>query len=210
MLDWPHYVQLLVGLFILVDPLGAMPVFLSLTEGRTQSERIRVALIGILVMILTLTMFVFFGGRVLELFSISISSFQIAGGLFLVFVAFEMMLERSFTTTDHDRTSGSVYTVGIVPLGIPLLAGPGTISMVIVHGEKHPSFGHELTIIAVIVTMGIVTMSALMLAHRASANGSQFGQLGLTVINRLMGLIILSIAVDFIVTGFSNSFPGLL
>src|SRR3990172_4045032 len=124
--DWNEYLKLFIGLFVIVDPLSLTPIFLGMVRGRTDEEKRRVVSYASLAFSLALLLFVFFGKAILDVFAIRLSSFRIAGGLLLLIMSFEMLRTRIDSGSGDDESSkGDVTSVAIVPIAIPLLAGPG-------------------------------------------------------------------------------------
>ena len=207
MLDWPEYGKLLVALWALVHPLGAIPIFLSLTE-RRPAERRHIGLVAATAVGAILIACVFVGQALLQAFGIHIPSFRIAGGLLILFVALAMMQTPGHGTQEAPvNPQGSIpdRSVAVVPLAIPILAGPGAISTVIVYAHQSASLGHHLLICAIIVA---VAASALVVLRLAVTIASLIGPTGMQVFTQIMGLLIAAIAVEFITQGLAATFPG--
>jgi multiple antibiotic resistance protein len=207
MLDWPEYGKLLVALWALVHPIGAVPIFLSLTENRPAARRhigsVAAAATGVI-----LIAAVFVGQALLLVFGITIPSFRIAGGLLILFAALAMMHTPEHGTREtladgEDSTADD--SVAVVPLAIPLLAGPGAISTVIVFAHKSASLSHHLLICAIIVA---VAVSTLVVFRLAPVIASSIGPTGMRILTQIMGLLIAAIAVEFITQGLAAIFPG--
>ena len=125
--EWNEYVRLLVGLLALINPLTVLPIFLGLVQGRAEAEKRHISTVASVTVLVTLLIFTYFGGALLDLFAITIDSFRIAGGILLLLTALEMMRARAGAQTQGQDTEVNITSIGIVPLGIPLLAGPGAI-----------------------------------------------------------------------------------
>jgi multiple antibiotic resistance protein len=146
MLDWSEYGKFLVALWALIRPIGAVPVFLSLTAHRP-AERRQIGFVASVAAGVILMACVFVGQAILLAFGIDIPSFRIAGGLLILVVAFTMLHtpEREPQETRADRPSATANdSVAVVPLAIPILAGPGAISTVIVYAHKSASVSHHV------------------------------------------------------------------
>jgi MarC family membrane protein len=207
MLDWPEYGKLLVALWALVHPLGAVPIFLSLTETR-QAERRHIGWVASAATGVILIVSVFVGQALLLAFGITIPSFRIAGGLLILFAALAMMHtpERGAQEKlDHSQESTADDAVAVVPLAIPILAGPGAISTVIAYAHMSASLTHHLLICAIIVA---VAMSIWMVLRLALGIASLIGRTGMRIFTQIMGLLIAAIAVEFITQGLAAIFPG--
>ena len=207
MLNWPEYTKLLAGLLAITNPLASIPVFLGLADSRTPAERHRIALIAAITFTATLFVFTFFGEALLKLFGITIEAFRIAGGVLLLLIALEMMRPQPGAPEPDGTDNSGRTSMGVIPLAIPMLSGPGAISTIIIYAHRHESLSHDLIVSGVIISVGVIVFVALRLA---SPVGSILGKTGMTVFNRIMGLIIAAIAVEFIIDGLAAHFPALL
>jgi multiple antibiotic resistance protein len=207
MLDWPEYGKLLVALWALVHPLGAVPIFLSLTE-TCPTERRHIGSVASTATAVILIASVFVGQALLLAFGITIPSFRIAGGLLILFAALAMMYtpERGAQEKlEHSQDSTADVSVAVVPLAIPILAGPGAISTVIVYAHMSATLSHHLLICAIVVAVAASTFVVLRLAVVLA---SLIGGTGMRVFTQIMGLLIAAIAVEFITQGLAAIFPG--
>jgi multiple antibiotic resistance protein len=207
MLDWPEYGELLVALWVLINPIGAVPIFLALTEDRP-AERYHIGFVAAGAVGVILIACVFVGRELLRVFGIDIPSFRIAGGLLLLLVAFAMMRTPNHgpqETSENWQGSTARDSVAVVPLAIPILAGPGAISTVIVYAHRSASFSHQMLICAIII---VVAASALVVLRFAPIMASLVGRTGMRVFTQIMGLIVAAIAVEFITQGLAAIFPG--
>ena len=201
--DWNEYVRLLVGLLALINPLTVLPIFLGLVHGRTGPEKSHISTVAALTVLVTLLIFTYLGAALLDLFAITIDSFRIAGGILLLLTALEMMRAKATTERAADAET-NLTSIGIVPLGIPLLAGPGAIVTTIVDASALPTLTHKIAVSLVIVVVAIVVYVTLRLSAKA---GAYMSATAMTIFNRVMGLIIASIAVEFIIGGLAARFP---
>jgi multiple antibiotic resistance protein len=209
MLDWTEYTKLFAGLLAIVNPLGIVPIFLSLTEGNSVAQRRRVAVVSSVAVAIILITCLVLGNSILQIFGITIGSFRVAGGLLLMIVAISMLYAAPspIKTTGVEQTEAvEKEDIAIVPLAIPLMAGPGAISTVIVFAQQSTSLYHYLMVSAVTVSVAVVTVVILM---SAPVIGSLFGKTGMNIVTRVMGLILAAIAVEFIASGMLSLFPGL-
>jgi multiple antibiotic resistance protein len=207
MLDWPEYGTLLVALWALVHPIGAVPIFLSLTENRP-AERRQIGFVAAVAEGVILIASVFVGQALLQAFGIDIPAFRIAGGLLILFAAFAMLHtpERGTPETPEGGPSSTARdSVAVVPLAIPILAGPGAISTVIVYAHKSAALSHYVVICMIIVAVAVSTWVVFRLAL---VIGSLIGRTGMRVFTQVMGLLIAAIAVEFITQGLAAIFPG--
>ncbi|WP_413110435.1 YchE family NAAT transporter [Thaumasiovibrio sp. DFM-14] len=208
-LETAIFVQFFVGLIAAVNPIGIMPVFVSLTGHMTPAERNRTAYIANIAVAIILTVSLLAGQILLDLFSISLDSFRVAGGILLLSIAFSMMsgkLGEDKQNKQEETESIKREQVGVVPLAMPLMAGPGAISSTIVYGARYPGV---LSITGLIVTIALFALSCWLLFRSAPIIVRFLGQTGINVITRIMGLILAALGVEFIATGLRTLFPGL-
>jgi multiple antibiotic resistance protein len=207
MLDWPEYGTLLVALWALVHPIGAIPIFLSLTENRP-AERRQIGFVAAIAEGIILIVSVFVGQALLQAFGIDIPAFRIAGGLLILFAALAMMRlsdQETPETLPRGNDSAADKSIAVVPLAIPILAGPGAISTVIVYAHKSAAISHYVVICIVITAVAVSTWVVFRLAL---VIGGLVGHTGMRIFTQIMGLLIAAIAVEFITQGLAAIFPG--
>ena len=203
-----EYIQMFTGLFAIMNPISAVPLYLTFTENLA-SERKKIAKQTALAVSVILLVSLFLGGHILALFSISIDAFRVAGGILLLFVAFNMLqarVGRTRHTPEEDEEAMDSSSVAVVPLALPLLAGPGAISTIILFGsriEDNTGMG-ILSLICVLIGLSI-----WIILHLAPQIGKRLSQTGMNITTRVMGLILASMAIEFIVGGLRNLLPGL-
>ncbi len=210
MLHWNEYIKIFIAVMVIVDPLGAVPVFLDLTGSHSNAERRKIAGTAAFAMAIVLIVSCLFGEKILKFFGISIASFRIAGGILLLFLGIAMMHARqsgSKHTPEEDKEAVGKENVAVVPLAMPLLAGPGAISTMIIYSQDAAGWGHKGILIASSMIAAIAIWIALLLAIPLS---KLMGKTGINIATRVMGLILTAIAVEFIATGLSQIFPGLV
>jgi multiple antibiotic resistance protein len=198
---------MLLTLFVVLNPIGAAPLFLSLTaawksEDRNRAAR-RAAIATTCVMLGALTL----GGWILALFSIRIPSFRVIGGILFLLMALDMLRAKPrsarITPEEEDEATGR-EDIAIVPLGTPMLAGPGTISTIILWSEHAGGWIEYAILVGLIAAMGITTWLLLRLA---APMGSFLGTTGINVLTRLMGIILGALGVESMVNGLSELLP---
>ena len=206
--EWSHLFKVGIALFAIVNPIGTVPIFVTATEGWSAADRIRTVRIIALTVFTVLTVAIFVGDRILEFFGISIPSFQVGGGILLLLRAISMMHGKALSdrqTVEEAQASIDREAVAIVPLSIPLLAGPGAISSVIITAEQSGGFwGHLSLVIPVLVVVALVW--AILGLSMAIAN--RLGAVGIIIVTRLMGLILAAMAIEFMTQGLGSLFPG--
>jgi multiple antibiotic resistance protein len=203
------YLKALIGLLAIVNPLGAVPIFISLTGGYTAAARRRSAAIAAGAMTLILLFAVLAGEAVLGFFGITIASFRVGGGILVLLIAISMLhAKTSAAKQTEDEAAESVErdSIAVVPLAIPLLAGPGAISTVIVYAHRGAALDSFLALAAAVATLGVAVFAALLAAPFIS---ERVGRTGINIGTRIMGLILAAIAVEFIAGGLRALFPAL-
>tara|TARA_R110002124_G_scaffold246052_2_gene411156 strand:+ start:17628 stop:18302 length:675 start_codon:yes stop_codon:yes gene_type:complete len=194
------------SLFSVVNPLAAMPIFLSLTEENTEKETARTARKASIYMFCVLITFLLIGTYILSFFGISLPGIRIAGGIIIMRAGFSMMNPerpgRKLSKEDQEAAMDK-DDVSFSPLAMPLLSGPGSIAVVI-------SFGSQATGVADYIITGVAVLLTAFLAWAilrvAPWLNKLIGKTGMTVITRLMGFIALSIGVQFIINGIAKFF----
>lgn len=199
------------ALFAIVDPVGVIPIFLMATQGHTRAQSRAAARIAALTVLGVLTLFTFLGEPMLMFFGIRLAAFSVAGGLLLLLLALSMVqahVSPQRQTQDEAMEAEEKEAVGVVPLGIPLLAGPGAITHVIVAaGAAKGQFLHQA---ALLIPVALVALSVWLAFRAAPVIAKRMGKTGIHVVTRLMGLIIAAISVEMIASGLGQLFPGLL
>ncbi|MDA8165503.1 MAG: YchE family NAAT transporter [Desulfobacteraceae bacterium] len=204
---WKEYLKFFIGLIAIVNPLGAIPIFIALTAGLDRSDRRRVSRMASVAVAAILLAALLVGEAILRFFGISIPSFQVAGGLLILLMAISMMHGRPSRvqqTEEEARDAEEMDSVAVMPLGIPLLAGPGAISTIIlyVHRSRAP---WDMAILALEI---LVVSLAVWLCLRSAPFIARFlSRTGINIATRIMGLIMAAIGIEFIATGLKQLFP---
>ena len=203
MLSWNDYIRMITGLIAIVGPLSTVPLFLNITDN-VRSQRKRIARSAALAVACILIISALAGSQILILFNISIDSFRVAGGLLLLTIAYEMLnakIGRSRSTPEEEQEAIDSTSVGVVPLALPLLAGPGAISTVILFSQQSSALPHKLILIAICCVTALLVWVCLHLAPQIS---KRLSQTSLNISSRVMGLILAAMSVEFIVSGMRN------
>lgn len=208
--EWSDLFKITVGLLAIVNPIGGIPLFISVTRGWPATERARIARTVAFTVFSVLLTTLFLGDRILEFFGISISSFQVGGGILLLLLAVSMLQARESPirqTPEEAEEAADRQAVGVVPLGIPLLAGPGAISSVIIASHQaHGGLIGQLRLAIPVLLISLLVWGVFLLAVRIS---NRLGTTGINIATRLMGLILAAMAVEFIAKGLTELFPRL-
>jgi len=194
------------SLFAILSPFATVPAFLTITEHDDAAVRLHMARRACLVAFGVLVAFSLLGSWILGALKVSIPALQIAGGLVILRVAFDMLAGQGRKLTDEEREEArDKEDVAITPLAIPMLAGPGTITTGIVLGSQAAGPLHYGALIGVGGVVYAMTYALFVVAVRSSA---MLGPIGLRVISRLFGLLLAAIAVEFLVSGLREAFPA--
>lgn len=195
-MDYTEYTKFFIAILSIVDPLAALPLYFAMTREMALEQRRRLpSLLGITITI-TLLVALFLGKGILEFFGISNGSFRIAGGLLLLVTAYQMFASSTLVTVMNSEQDG--HSQGVVPLAIPVLAGPGAISTVIVYATHIHSVLHYVWLSLCILLLGIVVW---LFFRMASVLMKHISPLSMAIASKVMGLIITAIAVEFIANG---------
>ncbi|MCT8974052.1 MarC family protein [Microbaculum marinisediminis] len=192
-----------VTLFVIIDPIGIAPLFLALTAERSAAERRKIAARSVLIAVVVLVAFAVGGLWLLQAMGISLPAFRVAGGILLFWISFEMVFEqrtrRKETSAERSVAEEHPDDIAAVPLAIPLMAGPGAITAVILlAGEPGGGWIELAWVIAVIVSVLAVTLAILLVAVPI---GHLMGKTVRTVVTRLLGVILAALAVQFVADG---------
>jgi multiple antibiotic resistance protein len=206
MSTWVEYVRFPVTLFTILTPFAAIPVYVSLTQGRSPSVQARVARMTVVTVLVVLTSAALAGDSVLRLLGSSLDAFRVGGGIALLLMGISSLTASGDAQRQGVGESGTHTAAGVVPLGLPVLAGPGAISTVIVQMDGGHGLWHLGAVLASIVLVSALVWATLWLAP---AIGEQLGPTGLNIVQRVIGLMLVAMAIELIATGLRALFPGL-
>jgi multiple antibiotic resistance protein len=187
------------SLFVIVDPIAVVPSFLAMTAGDTPAQRVRMARLACIIMVVVLFAFALLGERILKFLGIDLPAFQIAGGIVLLLVALDMLrAQRSRVQETREETAAGTVKddIAVTPLAIPMLAGPGAISTAILLHNKAASASEEVLLCAAIAGVGAISYLIL---HFASHGARWLNPIFMRITTRIMGLLLAAVAVQFIV-----------
>lgn len=186
--------------FTLINPLGSMPVFLTMTSKLSKKERTKTAFKAIFTAFITLIIFAFAGQMLFDFFGISVNSFRIVGGIIFFVMGYEMLNARfsSFKSIPQENVKEYVDDISVTPLGIPMIAGPGAITNSIVLMED----SSDLVLKSLLIGAIVFTMILTLLIYLGGSRITKFlGDTGNKIMLKLMGLIVMVIAVEFFFAG---------
>ena len=211
MADIAVYAAVIVTLFAIVDPIGTLPFFVALTEGFDAADRKVVLNRSVLVLGGVLTVFALVGRFLFEAFGFTLGAFEIAGGILLFMVAYDMLQGEvarvRLSTQDREEAIARRDELSVVPLGIPLLAGPGAISTVMIY---EGSAGTDLLgILATFVAIGVTTVATFFVLRYGQRIFRSFGRVGIMAMTRVLGLLLAAVGVQFVVNGIAGVLPHL-
>jgi multiple antibiotic resistance protein len=201
----------LIALLALVNPIGVVPFFIHFTQSFDPAQRrhtIRVTAFAVFAVIATSALA---GLQIIEFFGISIASFRVGGGILLLISSLQMLSAQPVASQASDATEGAQKadagaSIAVVPLAIPLLTGPGTISTVVIYAERAAHWWQLAVLVGYGVVIGAATFVAFSAAGRIAA---LLGPTGINVMTRLMGLILSALAVEIMADGLLTLFPAL-
>lgn len=204
------FVDSLIIMLVVVDPVGIAPIFAALTHGETPDVKRRLAIRGTLIAGAILVIFVLAGARLLNALGIGMPAFQISGGLLLFLLAVDMVFARPsglrFPTQREQREAETKKDISVFPLAIPLIAGPGAMTTVLLMvGEQ----GDDPVVIGtVLVVLFIVLLATLLSLYFSTRIMAYMGETGANVVSRVLGVILAALAVQFVLNGWQAEFSS--
>lgn len=198
-----------ISMISILNPIGALPLFITLTRQYSQEEIRRVAINCSYAIAATLLISLIFGKYILIFFGISITSFRLAGGILVSMSAFSMLRAQQsaekLNPEEVDRQT-QIKEIGIVPLAIPMLAGPGSISTCIMYSER---LNNVFEWTGIVVAVAVMSLIIFLILSNSRKIREKIGRISLNVMTRIMGLILLAVAVEYISSGLKGLFPVL-
>ena len=203
-----HFLLLFTSLFTMINPLAVVPVYLNLTSDFSPSAKRRVIVLACLSAFLALTFFAIMGQVIFDYFGISTHSLRVVGGVLFFLMGYEMLRGRTVPKRLQQETEDEFgQDIAITPLGIPMICGPGAITMIILFMQDASGFLGQSLVIAVTSLVCVLTGTFLIAGERIM---SLLGRSGSSVLMRLMGLIVMLIAVEFFFAGLKHYIDILL
>jgi multiple antibiotic resistance protein len=198
------FVKALVALFTIVDPVGLVPVVLALTTGMTPPERTLVIFRATIIAGIVIAVFGVFGQFIFSSLGVTSEAFSIAGGMLLFLVAFDMLFGRQSGTRETRREAREARTredVSVFPLAIPMIAGPGTITTIILLVGNAGADPIQLTLVAIAAILTLGSSLATMLI--SAQIQKRIGTTGILVLSRVLGILLAAVALQFILNGIT-------
>ncbi|WP_370231175.1 MarC family protein [Cognatishimia sp.] len=198
-MDSAFLITSFVTLFVIIDPIGLMPIFIAFTPGMTPQQRRAIAFRSCIIAFFILALFAFFGEAVLGFVGISMAAFKIAGGVLLFLTALDMLFERR-----QERREGRVTELpdpSVFPLAIPMIAGPGSIATVILLSGQIEGIQGPILVLGVALCVMLV---AVLLFLAGSMLERALGEIGINVVTRLLGMLLAALSIQFILDGLKD------
>ncbi len=209
MLEWHQYLEILTAILVIVDPFGAIPIFISITSDETPKQRANTARIASFTLAVVLIAAALAGEPLLKLLGIRLASFQVGGGILILLLSLSMInakVSPTKQTPEEEIEAVAKENVAVVPLAVPLLAGPAAISTVIVFAHRSDDWSAKGFVIFSVILVALLTWVLLRLSIPLS---HKLGRTGINTFTRAMGMVLSAIAIEFIATGLLQLFPGL-
>ena len=208
-------IKIILAFMVLINPFGALTLFLDSTHGYSLNNRRKVARIACLTIFITISFFTLAGETLLKLLGISIGSFQLAGGILVFLIALNMMNgegnpvkpDQENFDVDHLHGAPPTMAAAVVPIAIPMMIGPGGISTVIIYSSQVTGILQVSAILIAGLFISLFCYVALMAAGRISR---LLGDTGLNIMSRIMGMLLAAVSIEIIVNGLRTLFPDLM
>ena len=204
MIDPTFFIRSFVALFIIIDPIGNVPLFIPLLEKFRERDRRAMVRMAVMIAAITLLLLTITGNFIFDILSIEMYSFRIAGGILLLIISIEMLFGRKSRTdsSEEDLTVGKNVDIAVTPLAIPLLTGPGAITTGILLFDSARTLLEKAIVLADII---LVFLLSYLIISRSNMVYKVLGKTGTRVTIRIMGLMLSAIAVQFIISGISEA-----
>lgn len=205
-MEFQFYLTAFATLFVIVDPIALVPMFIALTRGMDDDHRRRLALRACLIAAVLLALFGLVGNKLLEVIGITMPAFRISGGFLLFITALDMLFERRTQRREGQQPDAN-HDPSVFPLATPLIAGPGafTTMILLVNNTPATGFAHSAAILAV---MALVVASTFLMFLMAGFIERLLGRTGIVVVTRLLGMLLAALSVQFVLDGIRGT--GLL
>ena len=210
MLNLDLFLSAFAILFVLIDPPGCAPIFATLTQGTSRKHRTSMAFKSVLVAAVILLIFAFFGGPIFHALGIDFAALRIAGGIMLFIIALQMVFEKHTERRENRAeavldSSDRPEDISVFPMGIPMIAGPGTIASLLLLMSENASLGDRLSVIA---ALGLVLFLTLLTFLVAGWLLNLLGKTFTNVLTRVLGFLLAALAAQFVIDGVKAAFLG--
>jgi multiple antibiotic resistance protein len=203
-MDWNTVLREFIALWVVIDPIGSVPVFIAVTAGLSAAHKRSIAIKAVMISICILLFFLIAGQLLLEALKIHLQAFQIAGGIVLFLFALTMIFGESKIEEEKKQISGSAGHLAVFPLAVPSLASPGAMLAVVMLTDNHRhSVTEQLFTAGAMIAVLLVT---LVLFFLAAPIQRLIGDAGASIVSRVMGLVLASVAVDNILSAITSYF----
>ncbi len=209
LLSLAAYVKIFVAMMVIVNPLGIIPIFVAMTPYQSRAERMKTARIAAITVAIVLVVSAVLGERVLDVFGISIASFKVGGAILVMTTALAMMQAMPSPdkqTPEEAEEAVDKASIAVVPLAIPLLAGPGAMSTIIIYASEKKTLLHILAVCGAALGVALVTWFALRIASQV---GQRMSKTTVNIATRIMGLLLAALAVEIFAGGIVELIPAL-
>lgn len=203
MFEFSYYIKVLIAILVLVNPFEGVPVFISSTSNLSRQQKSAIAKKTSIAVFIILIISLFLGKYVLELFGISIPSFSLAGGIIILIIALQMVLGKSNSGEKSlpSDPNQDMSDIAVVPLAIPLLAGPGAISSIIVYGSRSTGIVDYIVLSSIVLLVAMIVMASLNATTRME---KVLTSTRVKIITKISGLLVAAIAVELIFSSVIN------
>jgi multiple antibiotic resistance protein len=201
-----HLLKFFVTFLVVVEPIGVIPIFIAMTEGVSEPERRRMARKGVLIAALIFALFAFGGGAFLRTLNISLDAFRIFGGLLLFLIALEMVFARqsgSRISSTEEEEGKRRTDISVFPLAFPFIAGPGSLATILL--AFGPASDDPLLFGGLLLCVALALVCALLTLYMATPIMRLMGVTGANVVNRLFGVLLGALAVQYVIDGVRGS-----
>ncbi|MBV9575633.1 MAG: NAAT family transporter [Gammaproteobacteria bacterium] len=206
-MNYADTVKFLVAMIIMMNPLGSLSIFLQLTNKSTLSHQRKIAIKCGLSITVIMVIAIWVGSQLLDLLGITISSFRFAGGIILLLTGLSMLQSKESPinhTPEDDVAAEERGSIAVVPLGLPIIIGPGAISTLIIVSNDYPMFVYKIWLS---LLCGVLALGMFIILYYGSAIARFVGESVIKVITRIMGMIIMAIAVGMLANGLIGLLP---
>jgi len=204
-MNFEFFILCFSSLFALINPIGLVPIFLSITENYNRRERDIIAIKAVIFSFFILITFSFIGEFIFSFYKITVDGFRIAGGILLLKISLDMLeskRSRTRTTPVEQKEAEEKNEIAYTPLGIPLIAGPGAIASIMILSSESNGYLDKVTLL---ISLSLVLFMTFIIFKISKFLSKNFGKSGLRIMQRIMGLILMTISIEFILKGIKDS-----